>query len=1456
MPHVKLCISSPLPPPKRNDISYSYGINVSKNKFSCEETIADSVVNQREKDVLINCEIVDPTKNVAYDRVIVKNNELLFLAKNNRQKPSIWLSVEKQPMSCIIDSGSDRTILKYERLKEIDKNAHIKESNLKVRGLSGVTPVVGESDISLKIKNKSIKVSALVIKDLKFKSDMLFGNDLLYQANAIINYEMKYVKLGNEKIPFIGTEGLRFNNEDCLVTEFNNYRRQRRKRVSKTNVKAPHKDESCNVEKSEEIKSPAESNVVKGRSKDKTKGAVHVLTEVVIPAHSMKAIKAYCKVRKGTYFVKKRSLNSGIQVADCLVSVESDNGTVPVAILNTTENDIIVSEGTILSSVEKTNGETYTVLCNDISEEINLRQKEKFNDVRIKPQNVVQSVTISDKKCRALIDQAGEKIAGENSASGIGNVDSYSSLCTRSISCENLEFKCTSNKLNVKCEKNAKVNTGDAVTAPSHICFHKQCSSLQPDVLRSNGMPECMYCEERINVAPITLKDRNGPITLDDITIEEDVPKNIAERLRILLNNYRLVCAKPGERAGIVEDFSYRINLINDKLTINVPPYRIAHKFEAMLNVELEKLKESGIIRESCSAYNAPVICVKKPDGTIRICIDYRKLNNNIELHTFVLPNINEIINSLGGAKIFTTLDLKSAFHQIPLEENSRRYTAFSVNQKKFEYNCLPFGLATSPSIYQSYMSKILGDLLGVVAYCYIDDIILYSRNHEEHLESIEKILERLNKAKLTLRLEKCVFFRTKIKYLGHVISQDGITCPDSFKLKDCPRPFDKKSLQQFLGLANFYRKFVPLFSVIAHPLYRLLQINVPFDWTENCEAAFQKLKEKLNIMTTLAHPNFKRDFVLFTDASNTGIGACLAQEGPDGKLRPLSYFSKTLSKTQVRYCTTKKEALGVVSALKHFQYIITGYHCIICTDHRPLTSIFSKNLPTDTALARWCLSIQSFNLTLKYYPGKLNVVADYLSRIPTLFSDIEKAETLAQADESNEIIDNDNINFHDESNTLVSDSIRPLTPYIPTLDEVSWSLDELIKEQANDDFCINIKEQFYGKHNDPNIGNIGQKNLDQFLFIGDILYKRRKIDDKDTVVLNIVIPTSLMPKAIKAVHYISHGDKIHTLFKFKFRFYHQYENRHVQKFVEACDVCKILKGKAPKPIKLRKAPIASRPFEHVSIDILGPLPRTDEGNRYILSIIDLFSRFCVLKALRTKETAEIINCLRETFNYFGFPNVLLSDNALEFTSSALHQFSSIYSVKKTTVLPFCPYSNGTVETNNRKINQLLKLYVHSTELGEWDDYLLTVSNVLNNSLNISIGDTPAFCCLGYDTCPNLNREDLQNVYNYDSPESLVTLREKRASYIRDHIRKNIQSSREMQHLYSNKRKADRKIEIGDRVIFKNHSKANKLDLNYIGPAVVTQVVNNHKLTLKLNNKIYDRVNINHCILLKHKSRV
>ena len=1486
------------------------------NRFECSDELAENVANKNAASAELT-KIVSDKNN--YNSVQVKENEVYFIQDN--PKPCVYLNADtstnsgqgnERELFALVDSGSDRTIIKLEKLKKLNHRAIIKSTTTTVHGLSCIkTPVVGTTSLNFNLKEGEVEVEAIVMENLKIRYDSILGNDLLYAAKANIDYEETTVRLGGQIIPFT------FRREDRsaqinlvesqdtifagIVRESKNERKKKRKAANKlkreTRIKDYANEHNRALGVSAEINYSGEAegqdNPRDVTSKQRTKKKrrvdeknVHVVADITVPQNSFSNILGYAKVTPGEYFLGKSIIKQGLLVAETLVKVGPDR-MLQVPVLNTTENEIVVSEGTKiaeLASYEKRDIVSVNVICEDIRKELGVRSRNTVDTPADIPQSGQDLGSTRSGQAGRI---AGSRERVESVEGGCGDDNSRQSRQRQTVKTEtedetsnsclfySCEFQCEKNKSKIKeCVRKESVDPARRkLTQHAESTRVNSNSDLVP-VGHDEGLTdigsgvELMELDmsayhdllsEHAELLPITMEDRKGKIKLDEIKhlLDPKLPEDYKTKLLEKLNKFRVIMAKKKERTGTTNKMVYDIRLKQPSVIVNVPPYKIPHSYQAQLKEELKILKNTGHIRNSCSPFNAPVLCVKKKDGSVRVVIDYRRLNKELELVTFPLPNIQEMLVSLGEAKIFSTLDLKSAFHQIPLSEESKKYTAFSVNSQKFEYEVLPFGLTTSPAVYQSLMSMVLQDILGVFCFCYIDDIIIHSKTYEDHLKNLDTVFTKLVQANLTLKLEKCKFMVTEVKYLGHKISKDGIQFTDDFAVQNCTTPKDVKSLQSFLGLVNYFRKFIPNFSGIATPLYRLLKVDVPFVWSEDCELAFNKLKLQLNQKTQLAHPDYSLPFILFTDASNYAIGACLAQEDGEGNLRPLAYFSKSLNKTERNYSTTKKEAFALVKALQHFQYVVTGYKIIVCTDHRGLVSIFNKKLPLNTAMARWCLAVQSFMIDVKYYPGTLNIVADYLSRLgePPTMKTILDSETIATSDNVDHELDD--FDVEEGSSVLMTEGDDqedeiPLVEYIPKLEEVSWTHDELLRAQQEDDHIIDVIEKFQATLKNPqrNISKKELKELDSYMFIGKILYKRRKLHDEDSEVLNVVVPSALMHKAIRAVHYLNHGDVKHTLFKFRFRYYNKYETRSVTRFLESCDLCKILKGKLPKPLTLKKAPLPAKPFDTVAFDLLGPLTRSVDGERYILSIIDVFSRFCILRAISSKDTRVIIHHLNEVFNTFGFPKTLISDNALEFTSSALMQFSTIYSVKKVTVLPYAPFANGIVERNNKKISTLLTLYVNSTQGSEWKEYLSTAQNVINNTLNQTLGETPSYILFNYDTCPNITRELLTHTYNYDCPEHLVKLRERRATQVRDLVSNHLNSTRELQHNQANKKRKDREIKIGSRVIFKNHQKSNKLELAYLGPGVVVKNAG-HYVNVKVKDKIFTRIHLNYVIPLK-----
>ena len=410
-------------------------------------------------------------------------------------------------------------------------------------------------------------------------------------------------------------------------------------------------------------------------------------------------------------------------------------------------------------------------------------------------------------------------------------------------------------------------------------------------------------------------------------------------------------------------------------------PFTLRKKIEEMVDDMLEK----EVIQPSKSPWASPVVLVTKKDGSARFCVDYRKLNAVTKLDVFPLPRIDDSLDSLAHAKYFTTLDLAAGYWQVPMEPHSQEKTAFSTHSGLYEFRVMPFGLCNAPATFQRLMETILTGLARDLCVVYLDDILVIGKTFVEHLQNLRQVFGHLREAGLRLQPKKCHLALHSVEYLGYVVTDQGISAdPRKVEaIREFPTPCDLKALRSFVGLASYYRRFIPSFSKIAAPLFALTKKDAPFVWNCDCQNAFVSLKEAMTNAPVLVFPRFGSGFVLETDASGVGLGAVLAQEQPDGSVRPIAYASRTLQQHEQNYGVTELEALGVVWAVRHFRHYLYGNRCDVFTDHEALKTLLNTPHPSGK-LARWGLSLQELDLHIHYRPGPKNNNADALSRYPT----------------------------------------------------------------------------------------------------------------------------------------------------------------------------------------------------------------------------------------------------------------------------------------------------------------------------------------------------------------------------------------------------------------------------------------------------------------------------------------
>ena len=546
------------------------------------------------------------------------------------------------------------------------------------------------------------------------------------------------------------------------------------------------------------------------------------------------------------------------------------------------------------------------------------------------------------------------------------------------------------------------------------ILFFIQYVNLSPDevVLPAQAIVgKLEFCElSRVNAEESSdhKSDFIGVISNEDKSecIKEYVRNNFQHLPEIqrnvllaTLTEFNDVFALNDEELTVSPYFVHTIETVSET-PVYKRPYPIPNKYIEEVKQQIKTMVEQGIIRPSRSAYNSPLVPVLKKDGKLRLCLDFRHLNTVIKNDRYPLPNIERILTQLGQSQFFSCLDLKQGYHQIALDEKSKQKTAFSTSFGQYEYAVLPFGLKDAPTSFQRIINQVLAGQIGIKAHVYLDDIIVVGATFEEHINNLRAVLLRLRENVLRLKLEKCHFLKTEVDYLGHVVNEQGIK-PQSAKvqaIKNLALPKNIQELQSFLGMTNYYRKFVFNYSEIVTPLTRLTggrknkgSDKTPITMNETEKKAFSKLKEVLSEDLILAYPDFSKPFILTTDSSSFAIGGVLQQEDANGKLRPLSYFSRRLNKAEMKYSTVEREALAIVYALKYNRSLILGYPIIIQTDHRPLIWLLTTANPSGR-VARWQLLTLEYDIKTLYLPGKENVVADALSR---LRSEVDLEETV-----------------------------------------------------------------------------------------------------------------------------------------------------------------------------------------------------------------------------------------------------------------------------------------------------------------------------------------------------------------------------------------------------------------------------------------------------------------------------
>ena len=721
---------------------------------------------------------------------------------------------------------------------------------------------------------------------------------------------------------------------------------------------------------------------------------------------------------------------------------------------------------------------------------------------------------------------------------------------------------------------------------------------------------------------------------------------------------------------------------------------RVPEALKDSINCEVNRMLEQNIIRPSSSPWSSPVVMVQKKDGSWRFCIDYRKLNSVTHRDAYPLPRIDATLDSLTGCQYFTTLDLAAGYWQVGLEEGDKEKTAFTTRQGHFEFNVMPFGLTNAPATFQRLMECTLAGLTHEQCLIYLDDIIVFSSSFPTHLERLRNVFTALRQANLQLKLSKCSFGQKEVQYLGHIVSATGIK-PDPRKIEavSCyPAPGSVRELKQFLGLTSYYRKFIPNYAHIAEPLYKILRgPKKLFTWTTSCQQAFDHLKSKLVQPPVLGYPDFSIPFILHTDAFETAVGAVLSQ-CTDGHERVVSYWSRQLTKAERNYSTIEREALAVIGAIKEFYPYLYGFNFQLVTDHNPLTSLRDIK-DVGGRLARWILYLQQFNFTWEHRAGKHHSNADAMSRLP------------------------------------------PTNPVLGVFQQLSPNIDGIKTDQHTDEILSPIISALSNRS--PLPADVAP-GLRRSILEDGVLCRRFHPSSSTEGYLQVVIPDTLKSVVLEQLHNQSGHLGIHkTLEKVKERFYWPGYESDTTTWIQECKECQ--KRNQPQPAQ--QAPLgtlnSSYPFEKVSWDIMGPLPVTSSGNKYIIVITDIFSKWVEAFPIQSTDTQTLATIfVNEVICRYGTPSYLHSDQGTNFTSNLMAAVCDLLGIEQTRTSSYHPQGNGQVERFNRTLEAMLAKVV-SDHQRDWDSHLPRVLFAYRTAIHETTGFTPFHVTWSFSCPPN-----------------------------------------------------------------------------------------------------------------------
>ncbi len=862
-----------------------------------------------------------------------------------------------------------------------------------------------------------------------------------------------------------------------------------------------------------------------------------------------------------------------------------------------------------------------------------------------------------------------------------------------------------------------------------------------------------------------------------------------SDELARLLSEFGDIFAQHDLDLGEFQEIQHRIRTVDER-PVQLRMRRTPLGFEKEEEKHLKSMLEAGVIEESVSDWCAAPVLIRKKDGTVRYCLDYRKLNAKTVKDAFPLPLIEECMDTLSGNIFFSTLDMAAGYWQIVVHPDDRHKSAFITKYGLFQHVRMPFGLCNAPATFSRAMDLVLRGLNWRTVLAYLDDVIVLGKTFPEHMSNLREVFERFRKHGLKLKPRKCCLCQTQVEFLGHLVDSDGlhITESKSRAVKDWPTPTSRVELESFLGFVNYHRNFMKDFAGVAAPLYQLTGSKASFIWTDECDQAFHALKDLFLSAPVLALPNASDTFILDTDASHHSIGASLSQV-QSGEEKTISFASLMLPAERRRYCVTRKELLAVVMFTRQFRHYLLGRQFVVRTDHSSLVWLMRFKQP-EGQLARWLEELSQYDMVIEHRPGAKHLNADGLSRIPVPCSTsarqfcspeelpcggctfcVRAHQRWTRFEEDVDYVVPLVVRAVKSSHSVMAPSgrnnqlslraVAAAPSQDPGLDDSSledqdeamefltlsgthwlggYTAEELRDFQLRDASLAPIVGWLESKV-DPQVTELARTSpatrqlwlcRSQLKLKGGVLFYRWVQGSRDR--LKFVVPDSLKSEVLTMVHDSKVGGHVgedRTLLRLKSSFYWHGSKVDCKAYVRSCAVCSQNKKPNRRPKAALGAYLVGGRNERVHLDLLGPFPKSKSGNRYVLMIVDQFTKWFECVAIPDQSAEVMAKAFVDQYiARFGPPLEIHTDQGGCFTGDLFQACCSLLDVAKTRTTPYRPRSNGQVERYNRVLLPMIRSYLRGGQSG-WDEHLQLLAMAIRATVNRSTGFTANMLMLG-----------------------------------------------------------------------------------------------------------------------------